>query len=74
MSLTAATLIVRLFIVYFAAGLLFAVLFAVWWAGRLDPVARSGTPGFRLLIIPGAILLWPLLAVRLLRNRPEPGA
>ena len=54
---------------YLALGLLFAVPFAARWAGRLDPAAKAGTPGFRLLIVPGAILLWPLLLGRLLRTR-----
>jgi hypothetical protein len=54
---------------YVALGLLFAVPFAARWAGRLDPAARAGTPGFRLLIVPGAVLLWPMLLTRLLKTR-----
>jgi len=52
---------------YLALGLAFAIPFAIRWAGRLDPAAQRGTWGFRLLIVPGAALLWPLLAVRLAR-------
>ena len=52
---------------YLGLGLAFAVPFALRWAGRLDPAAQRGTWGFRLLIVPGAALLWPLLAVRLAR-------
>ncbi|MGA2053021.1 MAG: hypothetical protein ABSH19_06900, partial [Opitutales bacterium] len=33
-----------------------------WWAGRLDVSAQKGTWGFRLIILPGAIALWPALA------------
>jgi hypothetical protein len=58
--------------VYLAIGLAFALLFVVRWVGRVDPAARSGTIGFRLLIIPGSALLWPLLAGRLLRGTTEP--
>ena len=47
---------------YAAVGLLFAGPFAAWGAGRTDPVARHGTWGFRILVIPGAAALWPLLA------------
>lgn len=54
---------------YLGLGLLFALLFAFRWAGRLDPVAAAGSRGFRLLILPGAALLWPLLLLRLLRRR-----
>ncbi len=46
---------------YVAAGFLFAVPFAFVGAKRIDPAAAEGTLGFRLLIIPGAALLWPLL-------------
>lgn len=54
---------------YLAAGLLFAVPFAFLWAGRVDPTARGGTLGFRLVIVPGVIALWPILLRRLLTGR-----
>jgi len=54
---------------YFLIGLGFAAGFALRWSGRLDPVARDGSPGFRVLIIPGAALLWPWLALRLRKAR-----
>lgn len=43
--------------------------FAFVWRGveRIDPAARGGGWGFRLLIWPGAAALWPLLASRWLR-------
>lgn len=69
MSLTAATLVARLLALYLGAGLAFALPFAWRWAGRLDPVASAGTTGFRMLLLPGAMLLWPWLAVRVLRAR-----
>jgi len=72
MSLIAAAWIVRLLEGYLAIGLLFAVPFALVGAGRLDEVARRGTPGFRLLIIPGAAALWPLLGWRWLSGRTAP--
>ena len=50
---------------YLAAGVLFAIPFATRWVGRLDPAAKSGTWGFRVMIVPGAVLLWPVLAARL---------
>lgn len=55
--------------IYLGVGLLFALPFAARWAGRLDPAAAVGTWGFRLLILPGAMLLWPVLLYRLLRAR-----
>jgi hypothetical protein len=62
----AVTIIVQvvLFIagVYVAAGLLFAVPFVVTGVQRVDGAARGSTWGFRMIIIPGVIVLWPWLA------------
>jgi len=55
---------------YVLAGVVFAVPFTWRGAGILEPVAREGTLGFRLLILPGAITLWPYLLFRWLRARP----
>lgn len=48
--------------VYLAAGALFAIAFVRRGAGRLDVNARDGSLAFRLAIVPGSVLLWPLLA------------
>ena len=58
--------------VYLGIGLLFALLFVIWGVGRIDPQARGGTWGFRLLILPGTVALWPLLARRWLRGLAPP--
>ena len=60
--------------VYLLCGLAFAVPFVLAGAGSIDPHAAHGTWGFRLLIIPGTILLWPLLARRWLKGVHEPPA
>lgn len=57
---------------YLACGLVFAVAFVCFGAGRIDPHAAHGTWGFRLLVIPGAAALWPLLLCRWLRGVHEP--
>jgi ABC-type branched-subunit amino acid transport system permease subunit len=49
---------------YLGAGAAFAVVFVTTGVQRIDPVARQGTWGFRVLIVPGVMLLWPLLARR----------
>lgn len=46
---------------YAAAGLLFAIVFAAWGARRIDPAAQGAGIGFRLLLLPGAAVLWPWL-------------
>lgn len=69
MTTYAASIVMWIFAGYLAVGLAFAVLFAARWAGRLDPAARRGTWGFRLVIVPGAVLMWPVLVARLARAR-----
>lgn len=72
MSVEAATWIVRLCGIYLAIGLLLAIPFVVRGVGRIDPVARRGSRGFRLLILPGCIALWPLLMKRWMSGATEP--
>jgi hypothetical protein len=40
------------------------VPFVARWVGKLDPNAERGTWGFRVLIFPASVVLWPLLARR----------
>ncbi len=56
---------------YLVAGLLFGLWFAWRGAERLDPGARSGTLGFRLLLLPGCAALWPWLVLRVALARRE---
>lgn len=67
----AATLLITLGI-YLAGGLVFAIPFALVGAKRIDPHAAHGSWGFRLLIIPGTLALWPLLLRRWLKGVHEP--
>ena len=57
---------------YLAVGLLFAIPFALIGVKRIDPHAAHGSWGFRLLIIPGTMALWPLLVKRWRSGVPEP--
>lgn len=49
---------------YVGSGLLFALAFVTIGVQRVDAAARGASLGFRVLILPGCALLWPLLAVR----------
>ena len=60
----AAELFVNLLGVYAAAGILFAIAFVTIGVSRIDSVAKNSTVGFRLIILPGSALLWPLLLRR----------
>jgi len=50
--------------VYLACGLVFAVAFALIGVRRVDPHAAGSSWGFRALVVPGAMALWPLLLKR----------
>jgi hypothetical protein len=54
-------LAVGLFATYLALGALFAVPFIAVGVQRVDPAAAGASWGFRLLVLPGTVLLWPLL-------------
>jgi len=57
---------------YLSIGLLFALPFVMVGAARIDPQAAQATWGFRVIILPGTILLWPLLTRRWLSGTHEP--
>ena len=59
--------------VYLGIGAAFALAFVLFGVQRVDPAARGGaTWGFRILIVPGSIILWPWLASRWIRSSPSP--
>ena len=47
--------------IYGLAGFAFAIVFVTLGAARVDPAAARAPIGFRLLISPGSLALWPLL-------------
>ncbi len=54
---------------YLLLGLVFALAFVTRGVAKVDPAAQGGsTWGFRLLILPASVALWPLLAWRWLRR------
>ena len=58
--------------VYLVCGLAVSIPFVIVGVGRIDPHAAHSSWGFRLLIIPGTVALWPLLLRRWLRSAGEP--
>lgn len=57
---------------YLACGLLFAGPFVAAGVNRIDAAARQAPLGFRLIIVPGVMLCWPLLALRWARGSVHP--
>jgi hypothetical protein len=63
MSRTAAEILLALAGAYGAAGLGVGLAFLAQGLSRLDPLAR-GAYAFRPLLLPGLVLLWPLVLHR----------
>ena len=57
---------------YVFAGLLFSAIFLIFGVHRVDPDASGWRLGFRLVIIPGLCVFWPLFAVRWIRGQRQP--
>jgi hypothetical protein len=63
----AAEWFANLFMGYLALGILFALAFVAIGIGRVDPVAKDSSVGFRLIIFPGVVAMWPWLLKRWIR-------
>ncbi len=68
MSLAVVEWFVTLSVIYAAVGFGFAVPFCVRGVNRIDPVAKAGTWGFRLLILPASCVFWPWLLYRWIKG------
>ncbi|HZE84523.1 MAG TPA: hypothetical protein VE035_09450 [Puia sp.] len=57
--------------IYLGCGLVFAVFFVIKGVGRIDEGAHGGSIGFRIIIVPGTMVFWPLLLKKWLRAAKE---
>ena len=64
------TIILIIVAVYLAAGLLFAIPFVIKGVTQIDESAIGSKWGFRLIIIPGVIVFWPVLLKKWMRIPP----
>jgi hypothetical protein len=56
---------------YAAFGVVFALAFVTVGVKSVDPGAKNGSWGFRLLILPGVAMFWPVLLYRWKSGRHE---
>jgi hypothetical protein len=61
-------ILLEAFAAYVTVGVIVGVAFVVVGVSRVLPRV-SLTPGARLLLLPGAIVLWPLVLIRYLKSR-----
>ena len=59
---------------YLGVGAVFALGFAFRGAARIDPAAHGMPIAARLLILPGAAALWPLLFWKCVLRQPPPAS
>ncbi len=60
-------------IIYAVIGFSFYILFIIYGIHYVDPGAKDSTIYFKLFILPGLILFWPLFAMRwIIRVNPPP--
>ena len=57
--------------VYLVLGVLFVVPFLLKGLTKVDTSAHGGTIGFKLILIPGVIVFWPVLLNKWMKNRNQ---
>ncbi len=72
MSESLAEILVLAFLAYAGIGILVAIPFVFVVVNRVDGAARGAPIGFRVLILPGCVGLWPFIAFRWLGRRQAP--
>jgi hypothetical protein len=72
MSVETAQAIVSGLAGYLVIGLAFALAFVTRGVAAIDPAARSMPRLARLLIMPGAVALWPLMLWKWLKQKAPP--
>lgn len=69
---TLLALVVNLLLLYLLFGLLFALAFAWKGAEKVDAKAAHTSWFFKLLILPGAMALWPFLLSKWIAKSRRP--
>ncbi len=58
------SILVQLAGAYLLAGMVVALLFFSRWMKVIDPSAVAGSRGFRILVAPGVVMLWPVIVMK----------
>jgi hypothetical protein len=72
MPVEAARIFVFVLTAYVVVGILVAPMLIFRGSGRFDRAVAASTRGFCFIVLPGAILLWPLLLRRFLAATGTP--
>ena len=55
-------------LIYLTLGVLFVIPFLLKGLTKVDEGAHGGTIGFKIIIIPGVIVFWPVLLSKWMRS------
>lgn len=66
---TIITILLNIVAIYVLIGFLFALFFITKGVTLIDKGAKDTSIGFRLLILPGSVALWPVLLKNYLEQR-----
>jgi hypothetical protein len=69
MSEPLAEIVQALILGYLGLGLVLLIPGQTRWMARLDPATIGAGLGFRLVTLPGMVLLWPVLLLLVARRR-----
>ena len=58
--------------IYLALGACFVVPFLIKGLAKVDEGTHGSTIGFKIIIIPGVIVLWPVLLKKWMKKNPAP--
>ncbi|MBI1337865.1 MAG: hypothetical protein GC164_13015 [Phycisphaera sp.] len=65
-----ADFIVLIITLYAVAGVIVALPLVLKGITKIDPTAEGSTWGFRVVIFPACVALWPMMLTRWARARP----
>ena len=63
-----AEIVLIIVAVYLLVGVLFVIPFLMKGLNKIDEGAHGSTIGFKIIIIPGVIVFWPVLLKRWVKN------
>ncbi len=64
MLVTIVSVVLVVFVIYLGAGVLFTIPFQIKGLRKIDEGVHGSSVGFRIIIIPGCIIFWPILFER----------
>lgn len=67
-------ILVYLLYLYLLIGVVVSIWFAFYKVARIDEGAKATSIGFKLLLLPGSILLWPIVLHKTFSNQKHHGS